>query len=201
MCIKTNKNMQNNWLTPNSLKGTNVSLIPMQLEHKEGLLNAASDGKLWELWYTSVPSHKNIDTYMHTAMNTNSMLPFSVIETKTGNVLGSTRFCNAEPASLRLEIGYTWYAKSTQRTGVNTECKLLLLTHAFEELKCNAVEFRTHYFNTASRNAITRLGAKQDGILRNHRMDSDGTLRDTVVFSILKSEWPVVRKNLNFKLQ
>lgn len=188
------------WLTPTTLKGTNVSLVPLQLTHKEGLLKAASDGELWNLWFTSVPSIKNIDDYLNSAVNSNTMLAFTVID-NNGTILGSTRFCNAELEHLRLEIGYTWYAKSTQRTGINTECKLLLLTHAFEKLNCNAVEFRTHYFNTASRNAIARLGAKQDGILRNHRIDADGALRDTVVFSILKSEWAVVKKNLTFKLK
>ncbi|MDT0554297.1 GNAT family N-acetyltransferase [Urechidicola vernalis] len=188
--------MQHSWLEQITLKGSNVSLVPLTLSHRAGLLNAASDGELWNLWFTSVPSEKNIDSYLETALNNGHMLPFTVKDAN-GKIIGSTRFCNSEPNHLRLEIGHTWYAKSTQRTGVNTECKLLLLTHAFEVLNCNAVEFRTHYFNTNSRNAIARLGAKQDGILRNHRMDKDGALRDTVVFSILKSEWPVVKKHLN----
>ncbi|OIQ38906.1 MAG: GNAT family N-acetyltransferase [Bacteroidetes bacterium MedPE-SWsnd-G1] len=191
--------MSNSWLKPTILKGVNVSLIPLNLDHKSELLKAATDGQLWNLWFTSVPSAKNIDNYLESALSSKQMLPFTV-KNKNGKIIGSTRFCNSEPSNLRLEIGYTWYAKSTQRTQVNTECKLLLLTHAFEVLNCNAVEFRTHYFNTSSRNAIARLGAKQDGILRNHRMDADGTLRDTVVFSIIKSEWPVVKKHLNFKL-
>lgn len=191
--------MSNSWLKKTTLKGTNLSLVPLSLEHKSGLLNAATDGKLWELWFTSVPSSESIDSYLESALKNYTMLPFVVLDSGN-NVIGCTRFCNAEPENLRLEIGYTWYAKSTQRTGINTECKLLLLTHAFEVLNCNAVEFRTHFFNEASRKAITRLGAKQDGILRNHRMDKDGTLRDTVVFSIIKNEWPVVKKNLTYKL-
>lgn len=189
------------WLKETTLNGANVKLVPLNKSHKDGLLKAASDGKLWELWFTSVPSTDSIDEYLATALSSATMLPFVVLDAKTNNVLGATRFCNAEPDHLRLEIGYTWYAKSTQRTGVNTECKLALLTHAFENLNCNAVEFRTHYFNTASRNAIARLGAKQDGILRNHRMDKDGALRDTVVFSILKNEWPVVKKSLKHRLK
>ena len=189
------------WLKNIELSGTNVKLVPLKYSHKNELLKAASDGELWNLWFTSVPSEKTIDSYIDKAINSNNMLPFAVIDTKTNSIIGSTRFCNAEPEHLRLEIGYTWYAKSAQKTGVNTECKLLLLTHAFEVLNCTAVEFRTHYFNTVSRNAILRLGAKQDGILRNHRMDADGTLRDTVVFSILKNEWPVVKKNLKHKLK
>lgn len=184
------------WLAKTTLEGINIKLIPLTKNHKIDLIKAASDGKLWELWFTSVPSIKTIDNYLESALNTSTMLPFAVIDKNTNTILGSTRFCNAEPDHLRLEIGYTWYAKSVQKTGVNTECKLLLLTHAFETLNCNAVEFRTHYFNTTSRNAIARLGAKQDGILRNHRMDADRTLRDTVVFSILKNEWPVVKKSL-----
>lgn len=188
-----------NWLHKISLSGRNISLIPLDIKHKAGLLKAASDGNLWELWFTSVPSENLIDAYIETALASKNMLPFTIMD-KEGAILGSTRYCNAEPDHLRLEIGYTWYAKSTQRTGVNTACKLLLLTHAFEVLNCNAVEFRTHWFNTASRNAITRLGAKQDGVLRNHRKDTDGALRDTVVFSIIKSEWPVVKKHLQFQV-
>lgn len=188
-----------NWLQPTTLKGKQFSLIPLKKEHKEGLLKAANDGELWKLWFTAIPSEDSIDSYIETALNTSTMLPFTIIDDK-GTILGCTRYCNAEPEHLRLEIGYTWYAKSTQRTGANTACKLLLLTYAFEVLNCNAVEFRTHYFNNTSRNAIARLGAKQDGILRNHRMDKDGALRDTVVFSILKSEWAVVKKNLIFKV-
>lgn len=189
-----------NWLQPITLSGTSVDLVPLNTIHKANLLQAASDGQLWKLWFTSVPSEKTIENYLHTALNTKSMLPFAVVDKKTTQIVGSTRFCNAEPQHLRLEIGYTWYSKSAQKTAINTECKLLLLQHAFESLKCNAVEFRTHFFNHASRTAILRLGAKQDGILRNHRMDADGALRDTVVFSILKNEWPVVKKNLKSKI-
>jgi RimJ/RimL family protein N-acetyltransferase len=127
--------------------------------------------------------------------------PFVVIDKSTNNLIGSTRYCNIEPLHRRLEIGYTWYSKSHQRTGVNTECKYLLLSHAFEDLKCIAVEFRTNWFNYASRTAILRLGAKQDGILRNHRIVSEGNYRDTVVFSIIESEWNIVKKSLEFEMK
>ncbi|GAB1309538.1 GNAT family protein [Urechidicola sp. KH5] len=191
----------NTWLQPVILKGTSIKLVPLDFSHKEGLLAAASDGELWNLWYTSVPSKETVDRYLENALINHTMLPFAVIDNNSGSVIGSTRYCNVEPKNLRLEIGYTWYAKSYQRTSINTQCKLALLTHAFEILNCNAVEFRTHYFNEASRNAITRLGAKQDGVLRNHRVDADGSLRDTVVFSIIKSEWPIIKKHLKFKLR
>lgn len=183
------------------LIGNRVSLIPLEKAHKEGLLKAASDGNLWELWYTSVPSIKNIDSYIETALHSKNMLAFTIINNVDNAIIGCTRFCNIEPNNYRLEIGYTWYAKSVQRTGINTECKLLLLKQAFESFGCIAVEFRTNWFNIASRNAIARLGAKQDGVLRNHRIDPDDVLRDTVVFSIIKSEWKTVKKSLEFKLK
>ena len=183
------------------LIGNRVSLIPLEKTHKEGLLKAASDGNLWELWFTSVPSIKNIDSYIETALHSKDMLAFTIINNADNSIIGCTRFCNIGPNNYRLEIGYTWYAKSVQRTGINSECKLLLLKHAFESLDCIAVEFRTHWFNTASRNAIAKLGAKQDGVLRNHRIDADGVFRDTVVFSIIKSEWKTVKRSLEFKLK
>jgi RimJ/RimL family protein N-acetyltransferase len=128
-------------------------------------------------------------------------MPFAVRDNATGDIVGSTRYFNVDAANRRLEIGHTWYAKRAQRTAINTECKLLLLTHAFEKLKCIAVEFRTHWFNHASREAIARLGAKQDGVLRNHQILPDGSYRDTVVFSIIESEWPAVKRQLTFLLE
>ncbi|MEZ4810170.1 MAG: GNAT family protein [Allomuricauda sp.] len=191
------------WLTPITLEGELVRLEPMHKLHKVDLVFAASDGKLWELWYTSVPSADTIEAYIETALAEQKMglsLPFVIIDKKTGKIVGSTRYMNVESRHRRLEIGSTWYAKSVQRTGINTECKYLLLKHAFETLGTIAVEFRTHFFNHPSRNAILRLGAKQDGILRNHRIDERGKLRDTVVFSILDSEWDTVKTSLEFKM-
>lgn len=173
------------------------------MDHSPDLLQAASDGKLWELWYTSVPSKTDIDTYLGLAMQQKKEgtgFPFVVVDKRTGDIIGSTRFCNYEKQSRRVEIGYTWYAARYQRTGVNTQCKFLLLEYAYEVLGCIAVEFRTNWFNLRSRTAIARLGARQDGVLRNHRINPDGTYRDTVVFSILESEWPSVSKSLRYSM-
>ncbi|RNC88658.1 MAG: N-acetyltransferase [Allomuricauda sp.] len=191
------------WFKDIHLKEDGVSLQPLKTGHKQGLLKAASDGELWELWYTSVPSQKTVDSFINTALEeqkNEKSIPFVVVDDQTNTVIGSTRFMNIEAANKRLEIGHTWYAKSHQKTGVNTKCKLMLLTYAFEHLDCIAVEFRTNWFNFNSRNAILKLGAKQDGVLRNHRIDHNGLLRDTVVFSILKQEWPGVKKHLEFRL-
>ncbi|MEZ4943978.1 MAG: GNAT family protein [Cyclobacteriaceae bacterium] len=193
----------NKWLNEIELEGDLVRLVPLRKDFRDNLVLAATDGELWKCWYTSVPSEKTIDAYTELVLDElikDKALPFVVIEKKTNKVIGSTRFCNATPQHRRVEIGYTWYAKTYQKTGVNTECKYLLLTHAFDTLNCIAVEFRTHWYNTASRNAISRLGAKQDGVLRNHQIDAEGALRDTVVFSILREEWPTVRKSLLFKM-
>ncbi len=190
-------------LSPITLEGQFVKLVPLTLEHRDALVSAASDGKLWELWFTSVPNEERVDDYLSMAFEQQSLgraLPFAVIDKHTGTVIGSTRFCNIDSKNRRLEIGYTWYAKRFQRTGVNTECKKLLLTYAFETLNVIAVEFRTHWHNQASRNAIARLGAKQDGVLRNHQIMADGCVRDTVVFSIIDGEWPMVKRSLEFKL-
>ncbi|NAY92583.1 GNAT family N-acetyltransferase [Muricauda sp. JGD-17] len=191
------------WSTPVTLAGKLVELIPMNMSHKDDLLLAASDGKLWNLWYTSVPSAKTINQYIETALGqyeSKSAIPFVIRNKNTGQIVGSTRFMNMDLKHKRLEIGYTWYAKSAQRTGINTECKYLLLQYAFESMGAIAVEFRTHFHNHPSRNAILRLGAKQDGILRNHKLDAQGNLRDTVVFSILDSEWKTVKAGLEFKM-
>lgn len=192
------------WLKEIPLQGEKVRLIPLQAAHKNALLEAASDGDLWKLWFTSVPTIKNIDAYLDFAFQeaeADRTLPFAVINLANNQVVGTTRFCNAEPAYRRLEIGYTWYARQCQRTGINTEAKYLLLSHAFENLNCIAVEFRTHWHNMPSRNAIARLGAKQDAVLRNHRVDAAGVKRDTVVFSIIDAEWKAVKQSLEFKMQ
>lgn len=185
------------------LKGKTISLVPLEGKHKPALLAAAEDGKLWELWYTSVPSMDTIDAYIERAITereSGASFAYVVVDNATERIIGTTRYCNADAVNRRVEIGYTWYAQSYQRTSVNTECKFLLLGNAFDHFNCIAVEFRTNWFNERSRNAILRLGAKQDGVLRNHRVDAAGILRDTVVFSIISSEWPVVKKSLKFKL-
>jgi RimJ/RimL family protein N-acetyltransferase len=191
------------WLETTELEGNLVKLIPLSLSHKNALLEAASDGELWNLWFTSVPSQEKIDEYLAFAFSeqdANRALPFVIIDKKTDKIIGSTRFCNVVESNKRVEIGYTWYSKSYQRTGINTECKYLLLKYAFDNLKCIAVEFRTSWYNQVSRKAILRLGAKQDGVLRNHQIDANGTLRDTVVFSIIESEWQGVKKLLEFEM-
>lgn len=188
---------------PLTLTGTHVCLAPLRAEHAEALGAAAVDGRLWELWYTSVPRPEAMAEYVREALAAQaagSALPFAVCRPE-GEVIGSTRYCNIDAANRRLEIGYTWYAASAQRSAVNTECKRLLLAHAFEQLDCIAVEFRTHWLNQRSRAAIARLGAHQDGVLRHHRILPDGSLRDTVVFSITAPEWPAVSRWLDTRLQ
>ena len=191
------------FLEPVTLTGEHVTLEPLRRGDVDDLVVAVSDGRLWELWYTSVPSPDtmaaDVDAKL-AARAAGTMLPFTVRHAGTGTALGVTTYCNVDDETPRLEIGYTWTARSAQRTGVNTESKLLLLGHAFEVLGCIAVEFRTHWHNQQSRTAIARLGAKQDGVLRNHRRQPDGTLRDTVVFSITDSEWPAVRAGLRHRL-
>lgn len=191
------------WLKEVELESNSVTLSPLRPEHADALAAAASDGSLWQLWYTSIPTIDSIDDYINEALAEKDQglaLPFVVIDRATGNIIGTTRYCHADIVNQRVEIGFTWYAKTFQRSSVNTECKLLLLTHAFEELGAIAVEFRTHWHNQASRNAIARLGAKQDGVLRNHKKSADGVYRDTVVFSIIDLEWPVVKQSLQHKL-
>lgn len=192
------------WLKSIRLQGKHIRLEPLSHTHRAGLLEACRDGDLSKIWYTSVPSPLNMQSYVSTAVagrEAGSMLPFAVVEEKLGAVVGCTRYCNVDSANKRLEIGYTWYAAAAQHTMVNTEAKFLLLQHAFETLGCIAVEFRTNWFNQRSRDAILRLGAKQDGILRNHQKMPDGGFRDTVVYSIIQSEWPMVKQHLQFKLQ
>jgi RimJ/RimL family protein N-acetyltransferase len=191
------------WLKAVQLEGESVRLRALRIEDRDALLAAAQDGALWKLWFTSVPSVESVDQYITTALKDQAIglsLPFVVEHKESGKIIGSTRFCNAVAQHRRIEIGYTWYSKSFQKTSVNTQCKQLLLEHAFSTLHVIAVEFRTHWHNHASRAAIARLGAKQDGVLRNHSIEPDGAYRDTVVFSILEREWPSVRKGLLFKL-
>ena len=192
------------FVQPVTLKGKHATLEPLAREHEADLRRAAADGELWRLWYTSVPAPETTGAYVAAALEMRAHLgamPFIVRDNATGDIVGCTRYFNVDAANRRLEIGHTWYAKRAQRTAINTECKLLLLTHAFEKLACIAVEFRTHWFNHASREAIARLGAKQDGVLRNHQILPDGSYRDTVVFSIIESEWPAVKGHLMFLLE
>jgi len=192
------------WFNQVVLETTNIQLIPLQLEHKSALLQAALDGNLVELWFTSIPTAESIDDYISKAISdfeTDKGLAFVVIDKKSDQIIGTTRYTNAMPEHKRLEIGYTWYAKSFQKTYVNSECKILMLSFAFEQLNAIAVEFRTSWFNFASRSAIEKLGAKQDGVLRNHQIMPDGTLRDTVVFSIIENEWNSCKKALNYRIE
>ncbi len=192
------------FIEPVTLRGRVATLEPLALEHTDALSAAAADGELWRLWYTSIAPPERMHEYVAMALDMRERLdalPFVVRENATGDIVGCTRYFNVDVKNRRLEIGHTWYSRRVQRTALNSECKLLLLTHAFEKLACIAVEFRTHWFNQASRAAIARLGAKQDGVLRNHQVGPDGVKRDTVVFSILDTEWPTVRRHLQFQLQ
>ena len=189
--------------TPILLRGVGVALEPLTHAHHDDLCDATRDGELWKLWYTIVPSPEGMRAEIdrrNTLLQKGTMLPWAVRDLASGKVVGMTTYMNIEAEKPRVEIGSNWYARSVQRTALNTECKLLLLTHAFDTLDCIAVEFRTSFFNFPSRRAIERLGAKSDGILRNHMRMPDGTLRDTCVYSILPGEWPAVKKNLLFKL-
>jgi len=191
------------FIEPVTLTGRHVQLEPLAAGHHDALVEAASDGELWQLWYTSVPAPQALRGWLEAALagRADDDLAFAVRDLRDGSIVGSTRYFRADPVNRRLEIGHTWYARRAQRTGINTEAKLLLLGHAFGALNCIAVEFRTHWMNHQSREAIARLGAKQDGVLRNHQRMADGSLRDTVVFSIIASEWPTVRRHLQYKLE
>jgi len=192
------------FVEPITLAGRLVTLEPLSLAHHDELVAAASDGELWKLWYTSVPSPDEMRAHIEASLDMQrqeTALPFAIRSKCTGAVVGSTRYLNIDAANRRLEIGSTWHAAGAQRSGINREAKLLLLTHAFEALQCIAVEFRTHWMNHQSRAAIAGLGAKQDGVLRNHRRLADGSLRDTVVFSIIESEWPAVKRHLHHQLE
>ncbi len=186
-----------------TLTGRYARLEPLSHDHHDDLVDATRDGELWKLWYTTVPSPEGMRAEIERRLGLQekgSMMPWAVRRLDTRRVAGMTTYMNIDALNRRVEIGSTWYAKSAQRTAVNTECKLLLLTHAFETLNCMAVEFRTGFFNHASRRAIERLGAKQDGILRSHMLYANGTIRDTVVYSIIAAEWPAVKQHLQFKL-
>ena len=189
-------------LKPITLEGHGVRLEPMALEHADGLREAAKDGELWKLWYTAVPAPEGMGAEIRRRLDLHakgSMTPFTVLDA-AGRVVGMTTYMNVDATHRRVEIGSTWYAKSAQRGPLNTECKLMLLGHAFETLDCIAVEFRTHRLNTQSRRAIERLGAQLDGILRAHQRAADGTLRDTAVYSITAAEWPTIRTHLRWQL-
>jgi RimJ/RimL family protein N-acetyltransferase len=187
---------------PVTLELNGVRLEPLGAQHADGLRAAARDGALWQLRVTSVPEPEQVDAYIATALEMRpGRFAFAVIDIASGEVIGSTSYHDILPAVDRAEIGYTWYAKSRQRSHVNTSCKLMLLTHAFDTLGCAVVGFRTDNFNHASQAAIERLGAKKDGVLRHHALRRDGTVRDTVMYSIVRGEWPEVRAQLRYKLQ
>ncbi|HEY9682800.1 MAG TPA: GNAT family protein [Oculatellaceae cyanobacterium] len=191
------------WPTPVTLRGTHAVLEPLTSAHTEDLIEAVKDGELWKLWYTFIPEPSKVAGEIQRRLDLNAkgaMVPFAVIEATSGQAVGMTTYMNIDSQNRRVEIGSTWYRKRVQRTALNTECKLMLLRHAFEDLDCIAVEFRTHFFNEASRKGIERLGAKLDGIIRSHQISPNGTLRDTCVYSIIASEWPTVKANLEFKL-
>jgi len=191
------------WPPAVELAGAHARLVPLAREHANGLAEAVRDGELWTLWYTSVPPPERMAGEIERRLGLRergSMLPFTVLDA-AGRIVGMTTYMNIDAQHRRVEIGSTWTAASAQRTGLNTECKLLLLQHAFEALDCIAVEFRTHRLNTRSRRAIERLGAQLDGILRAHQRTADGSLRDTAVYSIVAAEWPTVRAHLRWLLE
>jgi N-acetyltransferase len=190
-------------LTPVSLQDEHVLLEPLGLHHAPELEAAAADGQLWELWFTSAPAPGQAPAYIQKALDglaANAMLPFAVREKSSGEIVGTTRFYEFDPALPRIAIGYTWYARRWQKSHLNTACKRLLLQHAFETLQCVAVEFHTDGRNQDSQRAIERLGAHRDGVLRAHKRRPDGTLRDTVCYSIIASEWPDVSRWLGMRL-
>jgi N-acetyltransferase len=190
------------WPDPVTLRGEHARLEPLSHDHLAGLVEAVKDGELYKLWYTFVPKPEDMTKEIDRRLGlreAGSMLPFTVFDA-AGKIAGMSTYMNIDAANRRVEIGSTWYARRVQRTPLNTQCKLLLLGYAFEAIDCIAVEFRTHFFNHQSRKAIERLGARQDGILRNHQVAPNGTLRDTVVFSIIASEWPTVKAHLTYQL-
>ena len=188
---------------PVTLEKHGVRLEPMAREHRDAIAKAAADGELWKLWFTSVPEPDQVDSYISQALaghEAGHMLPFVVRELSKGTLVGSTRYHDIIKASERVEIGYTWYARTWQKSHVNTACKLMLLEHAFDLLGCKVVGLRTDNFNFASQRAIEALGAKKDGVIRHHQPRRDGTIRDTVMYSILAAEWPDVRRHLEMRL-
>lgn len=190
------------WPADVVLAGKHARLVPLEPSHADAMCEAARDGELWKLWYTNVPSPERMPAEIARRLDLKakgSMLPFAVLDA-AGACAGMTSYMNVDAVNRRVEIGSTWYAKRVQRTALNTECKLMLLGHAFETLDCIAVEFRTSFLNHQSRRAIERLGAKLDGVIRSHQRHSDGSLRDTCVYSIIACEWPAVRAHLTFQL-
>jgi RimJ/RimL family protein N-acetyltransferase len=191
------------WPDPVELKGRHAALVPLSAEHAGALAAAVADGELWRLWYTHVPPPERMAEEIARRLalhRAGSMLPFTVVDA-AGTPVGMTTYMNIDPVYKRVEIGSTWYAARVQRSALNTECKWMLLRHAFETLDCIAVEFRTHRLNTQSRRAIERLGAQLDGILRAHQRSPDGSLRDTAVYSITAAEWPTIRQHLSWQLE
>ena len=192
------------WPPTFAVTGGHVSIVELSLAHEQDLVEAAADGELHRLWYTTVPAPEGVRVEIERRLalrQSGSMLPFSIIDKASGKAIGMTTYMNIDAGNRRLEIGSTWYRQSVQRSPVNTECKLLLLQHAFEQLDCIAVEFRTHFINTQSRRAIERLGAKLDGIIRSHMIMDNGTIRDSAVYSIIQPEWPTVKANLLWQLE
>jgi len=187
-------------VAPVALEFNGVRLEPLGLEHVDGLRAAAADGQLWNLRVTSVPEPHRTQAYVHAALETPNRVAFAVVDSSSGEVLGTTSYHDIVPQIGRVEIGHTWYAKSVQRSGVNTSCKLLLLSHAFDTLGCAVVGFRTDNFNLASQAAIERLGAKKDGVIRHHAARRDGTVRDTVMYSIVRGEWQEIKTHLHYLL-
>jgi RimJ/RimL family protein N-acetyltransferase len=191
-------------LQPSPLEGHGVRLEPLSPEHEAGLRAAAADGKLWELFFTSVPEPEKTRKYIDDALEgqkKGDMLPWAVRDLKSGDIVGSTRYHDIIAAADRVEIGYTWYAQRCQRSHVNTACKLLLFTHGFETVGCRVVGLRTDNFNFRSQKAIEALGAKKDGVIRHHQPRRDGSVRDTVMYSVLRDEWPSVRRHLELRLR
>ena len=191
-------------LKPVTLSGQHVRLLPLEREHCEALQRAVRDGELWKSWYTNVPAPEDMAAEIDRRLQlwqAGRMLPFAVVDAHNGEIVGTTGYINIDAAIRRVEIGTTWYARRVQRTGLNTEAKLLLLRYAFEQLQCIAVEIRVHALNRESRRAVERLGAKLDGILRNHEIAKNGTLRDTCVYSVLPGEWPAVEAHLERLLE
>jgi RimJ/RimL family protein N-acetyltransferase len=193
--------------SPVTLTGQYATLVPLAPEHHDDLVEGVRDGELWKLWYTAIPTPEGMHAEIRRRLDLqskDSMLPFAIVDNASGKAVGMTTYMNIDNANRRVEIGSTWYRKSAQRGPINTECKLMLLGHAFDSLQCIAVEFRTHFFNQQSRAGIERLGAKLDGVLRSHQVnphpDAKGTLRDTCVYSIIAPEWPTVRAHLQYQL-
>ena len=190
-------------IQPIEFHGSHAALVPLSLDHHDDLVQAVQDGQLWQLWYTFIPRPEGMRQEIERRLalqQQGSMLPFAVLNA-SGQAVGMTTYMNIDAQHHRLEIGSTWYRQGVHRTPLNTECKLMLLRHAFDTLGCHAVEFRTHWFNQASRRAIERLGAKLDGVLRSHQIAPNGSLRDTCVYSIVAHEWPAVQAHLSFQLQ